>query len=90
MLSLTFFRKFLGTELQPEFLAIYDLLTKLSSSRPWDLSGESIGIRSLRNIALAYLTSATQNIELALNHYYLSDNMTDRLAGKKRLIWLCQ
>lgn len=79
-------RKFLGTELQPEFLAIYDLLTKLSSSRPWDLSGESIGIRSLRNIALAYLTSATQNIELALNHYYLSDNMTDRLAALTVLV----
>lgn len=76
------FRKFIAVNLETEFIGIYDSLTKLTSSMSWDLTTESIGIRSLRNIALSYLTVATDQIQRVVEHYKSSDNMNDRVAGE--------
>jgi len=58
---------------------------KLSTNKPFDLSTESIGERSLKNLCLKYLTNSDSH-ELAYEQFKSANCMTDRMASFEALI----
>jgi aminopeptidase N len=75
-----FVRAGLGRALRASWLEIYDAQ---ASSGPYRIDARSIGRRSLRNTALAYLMAADDpdGQRLCLAQFEDTDNMTDRLAA---------
>ena len=76
-------RSALGKALAPLFLARYQ---GLKSTQPYAPEATQIGDRSLRNICLSYLVSASSdNLALASSQYRDATNMTDRQAALKEI-----
>jgi aminopeptidase N len=77
----TFVKQELASELEDEFLRVYEL--KKDGSE-YSISPEAIGARSLKNTCLDYLLSARQVgkelMALAEYQYYQATNMTDQIA----------
>ncbi len=73
-------RAAIGRALHADFLAIYERLT---DPGPYEIDGASIGRRSLRNVALAYLAAADAplGVRLATAQFEARRNMTDVLAA---------
>ncbi len=73
-------RAAIGRTLHGDFLAIYE---RLSDAGPYAIDGSSIGRRSLRNAALAYLAAADAKlgVALAMRQFEARQNMTDVLAA---------
>ncbi|MGH7120680.1 MAG: aminopeptidase N [Acetobacteraceae bacterium] len=73
-------RREIGAVMRAEFLATYERLT---DAGPYQIDGASIGRRALRNVALAYLAVADEQlgISLAKSQYDARRNMTDVLAA---------
>ncbi|MCB1689146.1 MAG: aminopeptidase N [Halioglobus sp.] len=73
----------LGAALAQPFLDTYQ---RLENPQPYAPDGEQIANRSLRNTCLSYLVAAdTRNIQLAVEQYRRTDNMTDRLAALREI-----
>ena len=76
-------RSALGKALAPLFLARYQ---GLESRQPYAPEATQIADRSLRNMCLAYLVSASlDNLALASTQYREATNMTDRQAALKEI-----
>ena len=76
-------RSALGKALAPLFLARYQ---GLESRQPYAPEAAQIADRSLRNMCLAYLVSASlDNLALASTQYREATNMTDRQAALKEI-----
>ena len=73
-------RAAIGRALEGDFRATYE---RLSDARPYEIDGLSIGRRSLRNAALAYLAAgdAKLGVALAKAQFGARQNMTDVLAA---------
>ena len=73
-------RAAIGRALRGDFLATYERLTDMG---PYEIDGASIGRRSLRNAALAYLAAADAKlgVSLAMRQFEARGNMTDVLAA---------
>ncbi len=78
-------RRELAEALRQPLLATYEAL---HAAGPYQLSGEAIGRRSLKNRCLDYLLTAAEPAacQLALNQYRQADNMTDQLAALQALV----
>jgi aminopeptidase N len=78
-----FVRTSLGTVLAEQFHARY---RSLENQQPYAPDAQQIAGRSLRNVCLSYLVSASgKNLELAERQYMVAGNMTDRLAALKEI-----
>lgn len=75
-----FMRKALATALETEWLQAYQ---RCDSGESYRADADSVGRRSLKNLALSYLMAAGREpwLELARQQYQQSDNMTDQLAA---------
>ncbi|MBL6714933.1 MAG: aminopeptidase N [Pseudomonadales bacterium] len=78
-------RKALGAAHQAALLALYDA----DGPRPYAPDAEGIAHRSLMNLALSYLLAAgvPGAVSRAQARYDQADNMTDRLAALRALLW---
>jgi aminopeptidase N len=76
-----FMRIALARALEPHWLAAYQRCD--AATGPYSPDAASIGLRSLKNLALAYLiaTGAEPWLELAHQQFGQSDNMTDQQAA---------
>ncbi|MDY6891560.1 MAG: aminopeptidase N [Pseudomonadota bacterium] len=76
-----FMRIALARALEPHWLAAYQRCD--AATGPYSPDAASIGLRSLKNLALAYLiaTGAEPWLELAHQQFEQSDNMTDQQAA---------
>ncbi|MGI9436770.1 MAG: aminopeptidase N [Geminicoccaceae bacterium] len=79
-----FLRRALGEMLEAEWL---DLYQRLRTNEPYRFDGSSMGRRSLKNLALAYLMAAGSEPgqDLTLAQFEQGDNMTDVLAALAQL-----
>jgi aminopeptidase N len=64
-----------------------ELYRELKANGPYDKSSAAIARRSLRNACLSYLIHASHGEDLASEQFTASDNMTDRLAALRALVW---
>lgn len=64
-------------QLQDEFAACYRAIPTMA----YQYNQQQVAARQLKNVCLSYLTSTDTTAALALAHYELADNMTDRLAA---------
>ncbi len=83
----------IGSELSQEFDACFKILSeeyhkRISTKTPYETSDEQMGERALIGVVLSYLARSLKNRDLAkeaselvLEHFKLSDNMTDTLAA---------
>ena len=66
---------------------LLDLYRELEANGVYDKSSEAIARRSLRNACLSYLMHTPHGEALADEQFASSDNMTDRLAALRALVW---
>ncbi len=75
----------LGEACRALFLQRYEAL---AAQGPYDVSGEQIGNRALRNLCLDYLACANSDyLGLARDQFGAADNITDRLAALRALVF---
>ena len=74
----------IARSLKEELKVTYD---KLNSVKEFDLSSQSMGDRSLKNLCFDYLSCLDENELLAKEHFAKSTNMTDELSGLKSLYY---
>ncbi|MEM9256880.1 MAG: aminopeptidase N [Pseudomonadota bacterium] len=78
-------RRHIGVQLGPLLLDRYH---ELATDEPYQPDAGQIAARSLRNVCLDYLTSATaEQLPLALDQFRTARNMTDRLAALRAIAW---
>jgi aminopeptidase N len=77
-------RNTLGNRLEDGFKTLLD---DFSGQKAYKFTAKDAGVRSLKNLALAYLVSSnnTDYRKLALERFHKSDNMTDRLGAMSPL-----
>ncbi|THB70244.1 MAG: aminopeptidase N [Gammaproteobacteria bacterium] len=75
-----FIRKELASNLRHELMVVYQ---NNISSEPYSIDAESIGQRSLKNLALGYLIAIEdeETINLCNTQFYDNDNMTDEISA---------
>lgn len=83
-----FVRAELGQQLAQEFMVVYRTASEALSAMEYQPSAEQIGLRSLKNLALAYLVAGRHTDSLSFTEHLLADsaNMTDTIAALNCLL----
>lgn len=86
-LTRKYLQKEIGTQLQENFISIYNVLNDYLKQKEYSLSKDDIDSRSLKNLCLDYITFSNQELgdEIAKHQLANANNITDRFAALKIL-----